>query len=57
METARGAFELHGGIAYTWECDIQFWFKRCMFNRAFLGTPEVHRERSAKLREWGSHGS
>ena len=52
MEAARSAFELHGGIGFTWECDVQMWFKRCMFNRAFLGTPEVHRERSAQLSGW-----
>jgi len=52
MEAARSAFELHGGIGFTWECDVQMWFKRCMFNRAFLGTPEVHRERSATLAGW-----
>lgn len=52
MEAARDAFELHGGIGFTWECDVQMWFKRCMFNRAFLGTPEVHRERSATLAGW-----
>jgi hypothetical protein len=28
------------------------WFKRIMFDRAFLGTPEQHRERSARLGGW-----
>jgi alkylation response protein AidB-like acyl-CoA dehydrogenase len=52
METARMAVELHGGLGFTWECDVQLWFKRAMFNRAFLGTPEVLRERCAKLAGW-----
>ena len=52
MEAARDAFELHGGIGFTGECDVQMWFKRCMFNRAYLGTTEVHRERSATLAGW-----
>jgi alkylation response protein AidB-like acyl-CoA dehydrogenase len=52
MEAARGAFELFGGIGYTWECDLQFWFKRAMFNRVFLGTPGEHRERYAQLAGW-----
>jgi len=52
MDVARGAVEVHGGIGFTWECDVQIWFKRVMFDRAFLGTPEVHRERSARLAGW-----
>jgi alkylation response protein AidB-like acyl-CoA dehydrogenase len=52
MEAARAAFELHGGIGYTWECDLQFWFKRAMFNRVFLGTPSVHRARYADMAGW-----
>ncbi|MBW2422012.1 MAG: acyl-CoA/acyl-ACP dehydrogenase [Deltaproteobacteria bacterium] len=49
---AREAVELHGGIGFTWECDVQMWFKRAMFNRAFLGTPEALRERCAALGAW-----
>ena len=52
MEVARGAFELHGGIGFTWECDVQFWFKRVIFDRTFLGTPDVHLDRSAQLLGW-----
>jgi alkylation response protein AidB-like acyl-CoA dehydrogenase len=52
LGVARDAVELHGGIGYTWESDVQIWFKRVLFDRAFLGTPEVHRERSAQLAGW-----
>ncbi len=52
MQLARDAVEVHGGIGFTWECDVQIWFKRTMFDRAFLGTPAVHRERCAKLAGW-----
>ncbi|MBW2231696.1 MAG: acyl-CoA/acyl-ACP dehydrogenase [Deltaproteobacteria bacterium] len=52
MHTARMAVELHGGLGFTWDCDVQMWFKRCMFNRTFLGTPEVLRERCAALAGW-----
>jgi alkylation response protein AidB-like acyl-CoA dehydrogenase len=52
MQIARDAVEAHGGIGFTWECDVQLWFKRAMFDRAFLGTPAVHRERSAQLADW-----
>lgn len=47
MSVARETVEAHGGIGYTWECDVQIWFKRAMFDRTFLGAPSVHRERAA----------
>ncbi|MGH0037247.1 MAG: acyl-CoA dehydrogenase family protein [Myxococcota bacterium] len=52
LSVARDAVEAHGGIGFTWECDVQIWFKRAMFDRAFLGTPAVHRERAARLAGW-----
>jgi alkylation response protein AidB-like acyl-CoA dehydrogenase len=52
VEVARDAVEVHGGIGFTWECDVQIWFKRAMFDRAFLGTPEVCRARAAELAGW-----
>jgi alkylation response protein AidB-like acyl-CoA dehydrogenase len=52
LEVARACVELHGGIGFTWECDVQIWLKRAMWNRAWLGTPELHRERSAALAGW-----
>jgi|SRR5262245_12669549 len=52
LEAARAAVQLHGGIGFTWECDVQIWLKRCMFDRAWLGNPEHHRERQAALGGW-----
>jgi alkylation response protein AidB-like acyl-CoA dehydrogenase len=52
VQAARDTVEAHGGIGFTWECDVQIWFKRALFDRAFLGTPEVHRERAASLAGW-----
>ena len=52
MQIARWAVELHGGIGFTWESDVHFYFKRLMFDRNYLGTPEVHRERCAELSGW-----
>lgn len=52
MKVARDAVEAHGGIGFTWECDVQLWFKRAMFDRAFLGVPSIHRERAARLAGW-----
>jgi alkylation response protein AidB-like acyl-CoA dehydrogenase len=52
MQIARDAVEVHGGIGFTWECDVQIWFKRAMFDRTFLGNPPYHRERCAQLASW-----
>ena len=52
MQVARDAIEAHGGIGFTWECDVQMWFKRAMFDRAFLGAPAIHRSRAATLADW-----
>ena len=52
LSVARDAIEVHGGIGFTWECDVQFYFKRAMFDRAFLGSPDQHRDRAAELASW-----
>jgi alkylation response protein AidB-like acyl-CoA dehydrogenase len=52
MQTARAAIEAHGGIGYTWEYEAQIWFKRAMFDFAFLGAPSRHREYAARLAGW-----
>ncbi|MEZ4290084.1 MAG: acyl-CoA dehydrogenase family protein [Myxococcota bacterium] len=49
MDAARQSVELHGGYGFTWECEVQMWFKRIMFDRSCLGTPDRHRERTAEL--------
>ncbi len=52
QQVARDAVEAHGGIGFTWECDVHLWFKRVMFDRIWLGAPELHRERFARLEGW-----
>lgn len=49
MNAARESVELHGGYGFTWECEVQMWFKRIMLDRAQNGTPDQHRERTATL--------
>lgn len=51
MEAARIAVELHGGIGYTWDYDLQIWVKRAMFDFAFGGTSATHRARAVGLGE------
>jgi alkylation response protein AidB-like acyl-CoA dehydrogenase len=50
--TVRTATELHGGIGFTWEYDLHLWFRRALFDRAFLGEAAYHRERAADLAGW-----
>jgi alkylation response protein AidB-like acyl-CoA dehydrogenase len=52
VSVARAAVQAHGGIGYTWEYDLQLWFKRSLFDRAYLGAPSLHRERAAELAGW-----
>jgi alkylation response protein AidB-like acyl-CoA dehydrogenase len=48
----RSAIELHGGIGFTWEFDLHLWFRRCMFDRAYLGESRYQRARAAELAGW-----
>jgi alkylation response protein AidB-like acyl-CoA dehydrogenase len=48
----RAATQAHGGIGYTWEYDLQIWFRRSLFDRAYLGLPSLHRERIAEMAGW-----
>jgi alkylation response protein AidB-like acyl-CoA dehydrogenase len=52
VQAARDATEVHGGIGYTWEYPLHVWLKRAVFDRAFMGSPTVHRQRSAALAGW-----
>jgi alkylation response protein AidB-like acyl-CoA dehydrogenase len=52
VSVARAAVQAHGGIGYTWDCDLQIWFKRSIYDRAWLGSPSAHRERVATLAGW-----
>lgn len=45
--TARRSVEIHGGIGFTWEFDLQLWFKRAHANELAFGDPAWHRERVA----------
>ncbi len=47
--TARRSVEMHGGIGFTWEFDLQLWFKRAHVSELAFGDPNFHRERIAQL--------
>jgi alkylation response protein AidB-like acyl-CoA dehydrogenase len=46
--------DVHGGIGYTWEFDAHVWLKRAMFDYAFMGSADVHRQRAVRLAGWTS---
>jgi alkylation response protein AidB-like acyl-CoA dehydrogenase len=52
VSVARAAVAAHGGIGYTWEYGLVIWFRRSLFDRAYLGSPAVHRARAADLAGW-----
>lgn len=52
VRTTRAAVAAHGGIGYTWEYGLNYWFRRAAFDRAWLGSPAVHRARAADIGDW-----
>lgn len=50
----RTATEVHGGIGFTEECDVQIFFKRVGLDRSLLGSPEQVREYAARLQGWAA---
>ena len=43
------AVQLHGGIGFTWECDVHLFFKRAQWSKFALGDASHHRRRIAEL--------
>jgi alkylation response protein AidB-like acyl-CoA dehydrogenase len=46
-QAADSALTLHGAIGYTWEHDLQLFYKRAKLNAYLFGTPQVWNERLA----------
>jgi alkylation response protein AidB-like acyl-CoA dehydrogenase len=49
---ADRAVQMHGGIGFTWEHDLHFWFKRAKWDELAFGDPNYHRERVATLSDF-----
>ncbi len=49
VQAAMVNFQVHGGIAFTWEHDAHLHLKRAMAGKQLFGSPEAHRERMAEL--------
>lgn len=45
----RKGVQLHGGFGFTWDCDVHFFFRRALWNRAMLGDAIHHRRVLAEL--------
>ena len=43
------SIQLHGGIGFTWECDVHLYFKRQKHNQLLYGDGAYHRARLADL--------
>ena len=43
------SLQVHGGIGFTWEHDLQFWLKRAKAAGELFGPSRIHRERVASL--------
>jgi alkylation response protein AidB-like acyl-CoA dehydrogenase len=46
---AGAGIQLHGGIGFTWEHDLQLYFKRAKASEIAFGDATWHRERVARL--------
>jgi alkylation response protein AidB-like acyl-CoA dehydrogenase len=44
IAAAKTNVQVHGGIGFTWEHDAHLHLRRAVSTRAFLGSPETHRE-------------
>jgi len=40
--------QLHGGFGFTWDCDVQLYFKRALWSRGTLGDATHHRRHLAR---------
>ena len=48
-EVGNAGIQVNGGIGFTWEHDLQLYYKRSKFAETMFGSPTFHRERIARL--------
>jgi alkylation response protein AidB-like acyl-CoA dehydrogenase len=49
VEVTASAIQAHGGIGFTWEADVHWFYKRAQLDAAFLGGSSFHNQRLAGL--------
>ena len=57
LKVSKACVQMHGGIAYTDECNVGLFLKRAMVLSAWLGGPGEHRQRYGRLLQEGSEPS
>ncbi len=48
MYAVKKGVQLHGGFGFTWDCDVQLYFKRSLWARATLGDAAHHKRHLAR---------
>ena len=51
-QISRTSTEVHGGMGFTDELGLHYWFKRIGLNRQLLGSPELVREEAARIQNF-----
>jgi alkylation response protein AidB-like acyl-CoA dehydrogenase len=49
IDVTAAAIQAHGGVGFTWEADLHWWFKRAQTASQLLGGAAVHREHLGQL--------
>jgi alkylation response protein AidB-like acyl-CoA dehydrogenase len=49
-EATTTCVQVYGGMGFTYECDMQLWFKRAGYDRQMFGSPTTLRELAAERR-------
>jgi alkylation response protein AidB-like acyl-CoA dehydrogenase len=50
-QAAAEGIQLHGGIGFTWDHDMHFYYKRAQSSRFMFGDANWHRDRVARTLE------
>jgi alkylation response protein AidB-like acyl-CoA dehydrogenase len=56
QQASYAGLQVHGGIGYTWECDLHLWLKRIQVLVNWFGTPDDHARELAGLYRSGYQG-
>lgn len=49
VEVTASAIQAHGGIGFTWEADVHWFYKRAQLDAAYLGGTKTHRAKLTAL--------
>jgi alkylation response protein AidB-like acyl-CoA dehydrogenase len=49
VEVTTSAIQAHGGVGFTWEADVHWWYKRAQLSARLLGGADEHVERLGAL--------